>query len=420
MKRILCLFLVMITLILSSAPLNALAKDRTLAPVSEENPFYEGREVYSDGEYSIQGGADSTVYYPLGNRLYKTVKDKLMSRAESFTLYYSLGYELKSKAAVIAVMDSLLAGATEDSLSTGSTDGDYLRWSVKSFGASTTSFDKKEGGSYYYTSNITVSYYTTSAQEKKVSDVITAFIKSINPANLSDYQKALKVHNFICSKAKYDTNAENDIANYPTAFTAYGALVEGKAVCQGYASAFYRICKELGLNVRFVSSSATKGKHAWNMLELDEKYYFVDCTWDDINSDEKSGNPRQYFLKSYDTVRADDSEDKEHTLDEKYYSTDYFNSKYLKKLDESDYDIANLRLFSRCIVLYKFESSNALPTVYIRNEELIPLKEGRDYKVSYGLKGTSLGRGKYSDSELVFTLADKASKNPALNVRQAN
>ena len=66
--------------------------------------------------------------------------------------------------------------------------------------------------------------------------------------------------------------------------TAIGALIDGKANCQGYTDAFYMLGRMAGLNVGRMSGNAAGGPHAWNTIEFgDGRYYGVDVTFDDAS-----------------------------------------------------------------------------------------------------------------------------------------
>jgi hypothetical protein len=77
----------------------------------------------------------------------------------------------------------------------------------------------------------------------------------------------------------YSESAEGDYTKY----TTYGAIINGKAVCQGYASLFYRLSKEIDLESRVITST----NHAWNIVKIKNYYYNVDATWDDNYYDNK-------------------------------------------------------------------------------------------------------------------------------------
>lgn len=67
----------------------------------------------------------------------------------------------------------------------------------------------------------------------------------------------------------------------------YGALVNGKAVCEGYARAFKVVMDRIGIDcvlVQGVAQGSTDGgfePHMWNYVQLDGRWYGVDVTWND-------------------------------------------------------------------------------------------------------------------------------------------
>lgn len=77
----------------------------------------------------------------------------------------------------------------------------------------------------------------------------------------------------------------NDGASlYPTAFTAYGALVQGQAVCEGYARGLQLLLSEVGIHGTVVTGTDANGEsHMWNMVELQGRTYHADATWNDSN-----------------------------------------------------------------------------------------------------------------------------------------
>lgn len=65
----------------------------------------------------------------------------------------------------------------------------------------------------------------------------------------------------------------------PIAWTTYGALVNHRAVCHGIAAAFKLLCDQVALPCILVIGQAG-GRHAWNIVSIQENFYHVDCTWD--------------------------------------------------------------------------------------------------------------------------------------------
>ncbi|MCR5657409.1 MAG: leucine-rich repeat protein [Butyrivibrio sp.] len=104
----------------------------------------------------------------------------------------------------------------------------------------------------------------------------------------------IRIHDWYTQKISYgysDAPRTNDEAYYNTAHTAYSALVEEKAVCDGYAQGYALILKELGIDCKVVTGTAYDkslyaGGHAWNMVYLDGQWYEEDTTWADTESTE--------------------------------------------------------------------------------------------------------------------------------------
>lgn len=85
-----------------------------------------------------------------------------------------------------------------------------------------------------------------------------------------------------CRIKSLTSYVSGNMNHQPRFVTAIGALVDGKANCQGYTDAFYMLGRMLGLNVGRISGTANNEPHQWNTITYsDGKTYFVDVTWDD-------------------------------------------------------------------------------------------------------------------------------------------
>ncbi len=115
-------------------------------------------------------------------------------------------------------------------------------------------------------------------------------------------------------------------SSYDLKYTAYAALVNGKAVCQGYACLFYRMMLEAGIDVRIITGNGgggTDSNHGWNIVRLKGLYYNMDTTWDAGFSPEYY----EFFLRCTDNFEW-------HTRDSKY-DTPEFHASY--PMASSDY-----------------------------------------------------------------------------------
>ncbi|MCR4640815.1 MAG: Ig-like domain-containing protein [Lachnospiraceae bacterium] len=88
-----------------------------------------------------------------------------------------------------------------------------------------------------------------------------------------DLEKVLFLHDYLVTHCDYQKTKPY------SKYDAYNALVEGEAVCQGYTEAFEYLLQRIGVDGQIVSSAALN--HAWNVLQLDGEWYYIDTTWDD-------------------------------------------------------------------------------------------------------------------------------------------
>ena len=176
----------------------------------------------------------------------------------------------------------------------------------------------------------TMAYHSNAEQEAKLTEAVAEAMTTLQLNGLSEAKKITKIHDYICNHVDYAYNSTEE-----QIYTAYGALCTGKAVCQGYAVLFYRLCKEAGLSVRIISGTGNGGPHAWNIVRIGSKYYNMDCTWD--GQDEATYN--EFMLKSEADFRDHTRESWKvagsHYLD---YTSAEFNAQYPmteKSWDES-------------------------------------------------------------------------------------
>ena len=124
-----------------------------------------------------------------------------------------------------------------------------------------------------------------------------AVLEQVVTAGMSDYDIAKALHDYLVLNCAYDY--DNYLRNTIPAesYTAEGALLEGTAVCSGYAKAYQLLMQRAGIPCEYVTGYAG-GSHAWNVVQIDGEWYHVDTTWDDPVPD-KAGYVRyDYFLKS--------------------------------------------------------------------------------------------------------------------------
>ena len=134
---------------------------------------------------------------------------------------------------------------------------------------------KQRDGTNNLNIKLAMSYETTEEQEKALKDKADAILAKLNLDGASDYEKVRAIYNYICSNVTYDYDHLND-DSYRLKYTAYAAAVNGTAVCSGVADLFYYLATAAGLEARITINDV----HAWNVVKVDGRYYYLDPTWD--------------------------------------------------------------------------------------------------------------------------------------------
>lgn len=202
-------------------------------------------------------------------------------------------------------------------------EGDYLYWHMKKCSMKMLA-QPLDNERYELTLTYTFTYRSTPEQEAQVDAAVQELLKQLDVSKASDYEKVCAIYDYICENITYDWTGY--ILGDEMIYTAYAALIRKSAVCQGYASLFYRLALELGVDTRVISGSSRKQSHGWNIVRLDGKYYNLDCTWDAVNA--QNDDPYGYFLRS-------DANFSEHDRNDTY-NTEQFHKNYV--MSDKDYD----------------------------------------------------------------------------------
>lgn len=158
-------------------------------------------------------------------------------------------------------------------------------------------------------------------------------------ASASGYEKIKYVYEYIINTTDYNLEA-------PDNQNIYSVLVNQQSVCAGYAKAFQYLLERAGVFVTYVTGTVQEGQaHAWNLVQCDGEYYYVDSTWGDpvfLNGEEERPD---MMNMNYDYLLCNDQElFATHTPDAEVElpactSTKYnyyvLNGSYYKQYDET-------------------------------------------------------------------------------------
>ena len=149
--------------------------------------------------------------------------------------------------------------------------------------------------------NYFIDEFTSQSQvESAINQIEQVRNQIIQNRSGNAYDDIKMVHDYLVENIEYDTSlSQSNIYN------VYGALVKGRAVCEGYARSFKYLMDELGIPCTLVIGTGTNSQgqtenHAWNYVQLNGTWYAIDCTWDDPVSSTgyvSQSSRYRYFLK---------------------------------------------------------------------------------------------------------------------------
>ena len=193
-------------------------------------------------------------------------------------------------------------------------EGDYLSFQVAGYSYATT-YTATGPTTCEATITFAFTFWTTKEQESQVTTSVNNVINSLNLSGKSEYEKINAIYRYICEHVSYDyTNLNND--DYKLKYTAYAALINRTAVCQGYAALLYRLLLEAGVDCRIISGFGHGEPHAWNIARIGSLYYNLDVTWD-------SGQSVYYWF-----LKGNNSDDFSEHEPDNAFRTASFSTKY--------------------------------------------------------------------------------------------
>ncbi len=149
---------------------------------------------------------------------------------------------------------------------------------------------------YTHLDSYEVSMAQHAALELAAQEIMCLFQRT----ELTELELAILVHDYLVANYEYHLPTL-DLPQNQGKYSAYNLLVEGTAVCQGYAEAYAYLMMQFGINCGLCKSDTLN--HAWSILELDGKEYHVDVTWDDPVNDVDGYVEHVDFLVSTDKLK---------------------------------------------------------------------------------------------------------------------
>ena len=134
------------------------------------------------------------------------------------------------------------------------------------------------GGSFYFEPQYTMQKNEYESKLAEIRALTPEIVKNL-PSGSGEFEVELYLHDYIIDKCVYtDTNSFVET-------TLYGALVEGKASCEGYSRAMKYLSDFCNIDCYVLFGTAEteneKNNHMWNIITIDGDKYHIDVTWND-------------------------------------------------------------------------------------------------------------------------------------------
>ena len=202
----------------------------------------------------------------------------------------------------------------------------------------TTTYRNKNTYNVYIDNGNESNYLVNEFSSKEQVDQAIKTIEEIKNQVVSNrtgntYKDIKMVHDYLVENTEYDQSISQ-----PNIYNVYGTLVNHVAVCEGYARSFKYMMDELQIPCVLVIGKATNSQgqtenHAWNYVQVGEKWYAIDTTWDDpvISGGWGISNSSKYkyFLKGNNYFSQDHIPSGQFTTDGKVFEYPVISSQDL-------------------------------------------------------------------------------------------
>jgi len=169
---------------------------------------------------------------------------------------------------------------------------------------------------------VTMDYRATGGELEKMRAEYDAAIENCLRSTelMNDLNREVAVHDAIIDRCVYAVGEADRLHN-----TAYGALVLGKAYCDGYAYAAKAMFDRLGIQSAIVYGSVNEAEHVWNLVNIGGRFTHLDIMWDDADLSYGDGlRFHGYFNLGENEILRDHSYDYDELLPEAESGRDYY------------------------------------------------------------------------------------------------
>lgn len=225
---------------------------------------------------------------------------------------------------------------------------------------------------FKYTMNIT----KRKSKQKELVEKTKEILKDM-PVD-SEYEKAKYIYEKVAETVKYDYKKKNKNNQ-----NILSAMLDGNSVCAGYTKMYTYLLQQAGIRAMYIHGKTDKSNHAWTLVRIDNKYYYSDVTWGDIESIKGYDidsyidysyflEPEDYFLKNHTLGNNYVKLPKCNSIDNEYFHVeDLYLTKFTKterelvqEIIDSGVKVFQLRGNISSIVMAIRDYAYTLPNIY--------------------------------------------------------
>lgn len=153
-----------------------------------------------------------------------------------------------------------------------------------------------------FSANILIDGYKTKAERDDMNNRLNTKLNELKDLLIyaeDDLDKYMIIHKYICDNTNYAYDDDGNPSSDSSAHNITGFMLGKNLVCEGYSEVFKLFSNYFQLECINVTGTSRGEGHEWSMIKVNGNYYFVDVTWDDLDS---VGATYTYFGLSLDKL----------------------------------------------------------------------------------------------------------------------
>lgn len=174
-------------------------------------------------------------------------------------------------------------------------EGDYIAYSFSRYSVARHAEYNPNTELITLTHTYTFTYYNTASEEAYVTARIPSILEEAGvKSTMSNFEKSKLIYQWMRDNVTYNVTAADATYQY----SPYGAVKNGRAVCQGYSLLAYRLFMAAGIDCRMITGTVNGNNHAWLLAQMnDDMYYNMDIMYEDTFEAVQSSKPYKYLYR---------------------------------------------------------------------------------------------------------------------------